>query len=81
MNANRETVRQCAAYFRENPAFARMMEELRRKYERYGHAVGTVVIKDASAAECEAARGIFGRPFSAPLKFKAAQFQDALQMT
>ena len=81
MNANREAVRQCAAYFRENPAFARMMEELRRKYERYGHAAGTVVIKDASAAECEAARGIFGTPFSAPLKFKATQFEDALQMT
>ena len=81
MNANRESVRQCAAYFRENPAFARIMKELRQKYERYGHAAGTVVIKDASAAECEAARGIFGTPFSAPLKFKAAQFEDALQTT
>ena len=81
MNANRETVRQCAAYFRENPAFARVMEELRRKYERYGHAAGTVVIRDASAAECEAARGIFGTPFSVPLKFRAAQFEDALQTT
>ena len=81
MNANRENVRQCAAYFRENPAFARMMKELRRKYERYGHAAGTVVIKDASAAECEAARGIFGTPFSAPLKFRAAQFENALQKT
>ena len=81
MNANRESVRQCAAYFRENPAFARVMEELRRKYERYGHAAGTVVIRDASAAECEAARGIFGTPFSAPLKFKAAQFEEALQTT
>ena len=56
MNANRETVRQCAAYFRENPAFARMMKELRRKYEGYGRAAGTIIIKDADAAKREAAR-------------------------
>ena len=81
MDANRETVRQRAAYFRENPAFARIMEELRRKYERYGSPTGTVIIKDVSAAECAAARGIFGTPFSAPLKFRAALFEDALQTT
>lgn len=81
MSTERETVRECAAYFRENPAFARIMGALRRKYESYGEPAGTIVIKDASAAECEAARGIFGTPFSAPLKFKAAQFEDALQTT
>ena len=81
MSTEREAVRECAAYFRENPAFARIMEALRRKYESYGNLAGTVVIKDASAAECEAARGIFGTPFSAPLKFKAAQFENALQTT
>ena len=81
MNASREIVQQCAAYFRENPAFARIMKELRRKYERYGGPNGTVVIRDASAAEYEAARGIFGTPFSAPLKFRAVQFENALQKT
>lgn len=48
-------VRACAEWFRERPAFQRILTELRKKYKRYGQPSGKVVIADASEAECNAA--------------------------
>ena len=55
------------------------MRELLKKYHRYGRPAGTVRLDDATQEECAAARGIFGRPFSPPLRFQTAQFEAALQ--
>ena len=55
------------------------MRELLKKYHRYGRPAGTVRLDDATQEECAAARGVFGRPFSPPLRFQTAQFEAALQ--
>ena len=77
----KEQVRECAEYFRVRPGYHRILIALRQKYERFGRAAGTVQLPDASDAECEAARLLFGRPFSSPVRFQASQFETALQQT
>lgn len=72
---------ECAAYFRADPAWRRPMEQLLKKYSSYGRCTGTISLPDATREECEAARGLFGRSFSAPLCFQAAGFEAALQET
>lgn len=71
----------CAAYFKERPAYSRMMAQMLRKYRSYGESKGYVCIEDATEDELEAARAFFGRSFSAPLKFKLSDFESELQNT
>ena len=77
----REQSQACAAYFKRNPGFHRILTELLKKYRRYGRPAGTVCLSDASGEECAAARSVFGRPFSPPLRFRSAEFEAALQQT
>ena len=51
------------AYFRERPAYSRILQELRQKYRRYGHPAGTVRLEDASEEECRALRNILESHF------------------
>ena len=74
-----EQVRACVDYFRSNPGYHRILAALRQKYQRYGRAAGTICLPDASEEECGAARSFFGRFFSPPLRFQAAQFEEELQ--
>ena len=67
------------AYFRERPAYSRILQELRQKYRRYGHPAGTVRLEDASEEECRALRNIFGEPFSPPVRFRAERFEAAMR--
>lgn len=76
-----EQARACAAYFQSRPAYRRILSELLKKYRSYGRPAGIVRLDDATREECDAARSIFGRPFSPPLHFQAAQFETALQQT
>lgn len=73
--------RACAAYFRSRPGYRRIMTELLKKYRSFGRPAGIVRLADATQEECDAARGIFGRPFSPPLQFQTVQFEAALQQT
>ena len=68
-----------AAYFRERPAYSRILRELRRKYREYGYPAGTVRLEDASEDECCALRNIFGKPFSPPVRFRTEQFEAAMR--
>ena len=77
----KEQVRECTEYFRARPGYHRILIALRQMYERFGRAAGTVQLPDASDAECEAARLLFGRPFSSPIRFQASQLESALQQT
>ena len=78
----RKRVIACAAFFHENPAYRRMMEEMRRKYKTYGRPAGEIVLRDASGAECDAARGILCETFTPPIvKFKTAHFEEAIRNT
>lgn len=74
-------VRACANYFRVHPGYHRLLTALMEKYRRSGRPAGWVTLSDASTAECEAARALFGRPFEPPLRFRADQFEEALQQT
>lgn len=77
----REQVQECANYFHANPGYHRILAALRQKYQSFGRLAGMVCLSDASEEECEAARKIFGHPFSPPLRFQAAKFEAALQQT
>ena len=74
-----DQARACAAYFQSRPGYRRILSELLKKYRSYGRPAGTIRQDDATQEECDAARSIFGRPFSPPLRFHAAQFEAALQ--
>ena len=74
-----DQARACAAYFQSRPGYRRILSELLKKYRSYGRPAGTIRLDDATQEECDAARSIFGRPFSPPLRFHAAQFEAALQ--
>lgn len=65
-----EQARACATYFQSRPGYRRIS---------YGRPAGTIQLDDATQEECDAARNVFGRPFSPPLRFQAAQFEAALQ--
>ena len=74
-----EQAKACAAYLKNHPGYRRIMQELLKKYRSYGRPAGTVRLDDATQEECAAARSVFGRPFSPPLRFQTAQFEAALQ--
>ena len=78
---SKEALDRCAAYFRENPAFSRILLALRRKYESYGSPAGWITIPDASPEECAALSGLFGESFSPPVRFRTERFESALQST
>lgn len=71
----------CAAFFQERPAYHRILELLLQKYRSFGRPKGTICLPDATPEECDAARALFGRTFSVPLRIKAVDFEAALQDT
>ena len=77
----KEIAAACAAYFQEHPAYHRILVLLFQKVKSFGGPAGTVRLDDATPEECDAARALFGRSFSAPLRIKTADFEAALQNT
>lgn len=76
-----ELTEACAAFFKAHPAYHRILELLLRKYRSFGRPAGTICLSDATLEECNAARALFGRTFSTPLRIKTADFEAALQDT
>ncbi len=74
-----EQSRACAAFFQSRPGYRRILTEILKKYRSFGRPAGTVRLDDATPEECDAARGIFGRPFSPPLRFQTARFEAEIQ--
>ncbi len=74
-----EQAKACAAYFRSRPGYRRILTALLKKYRSYGRLTGTIRLDDVTQEECDALRGLFGRPFYPPLRLQAAQFEAALQ--
>lgn len=70
---------ECAAYFSKNPGYKRIMEQLFKLYRRNGRVAGMVRLPDATAPERDALRALFGRSFSGEVKFRAQEFDAALQ--
>ena len=76
-----ETAAACAAFFQEHPSYHRILELFLQKYRSFGRPAGIICLSDATPEECGAARDLFGRDFSAPLRIKTADFEAALQDT
>lgn len=74
-----DQTKECAEYFQSVPGFRRVMEQLLARYQRNGHAAGTIRLINASEQERDALRGLFGHPFSGEVTFKVRDFQAALQ--
>ncbi|MDD3412347.1 MAG: TIGR02679 domain-containing protein, partial [Eubacteriales bacterium] len=79
--ANAADAAACARYFHENEGYARILEAMRRKYRSLGRAGGFVTLNDATPAECDAARGLFGHAFAPPMRISLCAFEAALQAT
>ncbi|MEG2603536.1 MAG: TIGR02679 family protein [Clostridia bacterium] len=71
----------CAEYFRAHSGYKRILDELLRKYRGLGRVGGAICLTDASQAELDAARALFGHPFDAPLRLRLSDFEAALQAT
>lgn len=76
-----ELTEACVTFFKARPAYHRILELLFRKYKSLGRAGGTICLSDATPEEYDAARALFGRTFSKPLRIKTADFEAALQDT
>lgn len=76
-----ELTADCAAFFKARPAYHRILELLLQKYKSFGRTAGAICLSDATSEECDAARALFGRTFSPPLRIKTADFEAALQDT
>lgn len=74
-----EQSKTCVAFFQSRPGYQRILAEILKKYRSFGRPAGVIRLDDATQEECDAARGIFGRPFSPPLRFQTAQFEAAIQ--
>lgn len=74
-----DQTKECAEYFQSVPGFRRVMEQLLARYQRNGHAAGTIRLINASEQERDALCGLFGHPFSGEVTFKVRDFQAALQ--
>ena len=71
----------CVDFFKARPAYHRILESFLQKYRSFGRPAGTICLFDATLEECNAARDLFGRTFSKPLRIKTADFEAALQDT
>lgn len=71
----------CADYFHTHPAYHRILEHFLKKYQSFGRPAGTICLTDATPEEYDAARALFGRPFSPPLRIRTSDFEAALQET
>ena len=76
-----ELTADCAAFFKARPGYHRILELLLQKYRSFGRPAGAICLSDATPEECDAARALFGRTFSPPLRIKTADFEAALQDT
>ncbi len=76
--------KQLADIFRKDKRFMRIMEQLLKKYESYGEHKGKIVLKDATAEECEAINSFLTpKKFNIPpnLSFQVPEFEKALKNT
>lgn len=72
----------CAEYLKQNTAYSRCMNELRKKWQSHGRIAGNIVLKDVSDAEKRAIGGMIGKPFlDDRISFTFLEFEQGLQKT
>lgn len=73
-------LQECVRYFKENKGYDRLFKEMLLKWKKYGKTAGVIQIKDAAEKERQALQRLTGKVYEGvPLKFKMADFQNALQ--
>lgn len=74
--------RECAGYLKKNAAYSRCMQELWKKWERYGRVTGCITLHKTSEEERRAIGGIVGRAFmDETVKITFREFEQGLQKT
>ena len=77
--------KECAAYFKGQPAWQRLFAEMRKKWETYGKASGRITLSDGTEAEREVIVKVLGskaRKLSGEgISFSLKEFEEALQNT
>ena len=72
----------CAEYFKQQVAYDRCFQELRKKWRSYGKTAGRITLKNTTDEERRAIGGIVGKTFlEDPISFTFAEFEDGLQKT
>ncbi len=78
----RNTLEECACYFRKNEAYSRMFSEMKKKYTKYGKLSGKISLRNLSEAECEALGAVFGKSLlPGDFIFSISELQIALNET
>lgn len=74
--------RECAEYLKRNPAYGRLMGELRRKWESYGKVTGQITLKQTTEEERRMISGVVGKQFSeSTVRVAFSDFEQGLQKT
>ncbi len=61
----------CAEYFKQQVAYDRCFQELRKKWRSYGKTAGRITLKNTTDEERRAIGGIVGKTFlEDPISFK-----------
>lgn len=72
----------CMAYFRQNSAYDRAFQLMRKKWEKYGRIAGFIRLEYASEQERETLERFLGKNFfEKTIRFSMAEFDAALQKT
>lgn len=86
--SSKETIAECAAYFKGQSVWHRYFVQMRKKWEAYGRAGGRIVLPDATEDEREALVRVLGRKAKVPSEgeisevfFSLREFEEALQHT
>lgn len=81
MCSEKETkkLQECINYFKKNTGYDRIFRAMRSKWKTYGKVAGVILIKDATAEECQALQRIMGKAYEGNLlKFRMEDFQKAI---
>ena len=74
--------KECALYLKQNQAYDRCVNELRKKWEAYGRVTGSITLKNTSEQERRAIGGIVGKRFwNEDVKITFREFEQGLQKT
>ncbi len=79
---SRLMLEECVSFFRKNRGYARLFEEMRKKYRRHGKLAGKIVLEEMSVEECLALGGLLGKSLQpGDLRLSVSDFQKALDET
>lgn len=78
----KNTLEECACYFRQNEAYSRMFVEMKKKYMKYGKLSGKISLGNLAEAECRALGAVFGKSLlPGDFIFSISELQSALNET